>query len=66
MKLIRPHGQPHYGRFKEAVSQINLEDYRNPFLANPLKKKYVIKNLVLWGFSIINFQLVLRLSIWPC
>lgn len=56
MKLIKAHGQPHYGRFKEAVSQINLEDYRNPFLDHPLKKKLRYKKFSFMGIQHHQFS----------
>lgn len=51
MKLIQEYGQPHYGRFKEPVSEINREDYHNPFLAHPLKKKLRYKKFSFMGIQ---------------
>lgn len=51
MKLIQEHGQPHYGRFNQPVSEINRENYHNPFLAHPLKKKLRYKK-----FSFVGIQ----------
>ena len=51
MKLIQGNGQPIYGRFENAVSEINIEDYQNKFLNNEFKKKLRYKK-----FSFIGIQ----------
>ena len=53
MKLIQDNGQPNFGRFLQAPTAFNIQDYRNPFLTANWQRKLRYKK---FGFMAVQHQ----------
>ena len=54
MKLIQDNGQPNFGRFLQAPTAFNIQDYRNPFLTANWQRKLRYKK---FGFMAVQHKL---------